>query len=244
MIKYNADEEWLEKRLLIATDMTYESMKSNLDISVLSNMFFTLDGVSDENVLKELCLVSDAYVRGEIGIAEARGKLAKFLVSQGYKTDDTINKKPPPGVDPEAWHAAKRITNLASTDRLDLIIKQNAAMTYAIRDYQRGMSPHMKKHFPYWGLLGWNKPCPQHPSLYKKAVLKDDPVWHCIFPPNGLKCECMIRDLDEREIAKKHFDIVTGADIDIPEMDFLFDPATAFMFDSDGFPCVTEIAFE
>ena len=156
--------------------------------------------------------VSDAFTKGEIGQAEARTQLKRFLVSLGY--------------DPQQGG----LSNLASTGRLNLILEQNARMAYAVGRWQEGMDPDIKERFPCWRYVGTTSMTPRdsHARYVGHVYSKDDPIWHTIFPPSDFNCKCSVEDCDApAEPAPK--------EVRPAESGFSFDPAHAFEeFDYDA----------
>ena len=149
---------------------------------------------------------------GEIGQAEARTQLKRFLVSLGY--------------DPQQGG----LSNLASTGRLNLILEQNARMAYAVGRWQEGMDPDIKERFPCWRYVGTTSMTPRdsHARYVGHVYSKDDPIWHTIFPPSDFNCKCSVEDCDApAEPAPK--------EVHPAESGFSFDPAHAFEeFDYDA----------
>ena len=160
---------------------------------------------AEEHILERLRRVSDAFSRGEIGQAEARTELKRFLVREGYDTRQA------------------GLRNLASTARLDLILEQNARMAAAVGQYQAGMDPDIKERFPCWRYIGSTALVPRdsHARFAGRVFRKDDPIWHKIFPPSDFNCKCSVEDCDDEPDEAPQ-------DVESAESGFAFDPAHAF----------------
>lgn len=91
---------------------SHAEIVSGMEPKINAQSFFSAR-VAEAHILDKLREVSDGYSRGEFGLGEARNKLKDFLRGEGY--------------DP---HQAG-LRNLASTARLNLILKQNAAMAHS-----------------------------------------------------------------------------------------------------------------
>ena len=229
LITADAADKWLERRVNLPTHRDSAGI-ADIPQNVRAHAFFSAK-VAEARILERLRGVSDAYSRGEINKAEAVGKLKSYLVSEGYMAGDRRNP-PPPGVDPDAWKAAGRLTNLASTSRLDLILEQNAAMAHGVRLYDEGMSERALRRRPYWqyvhGMTGTPKsPRAEHQQYDGLVFAKTDPIWRSLFPPNGFRCHCGVREVSADEAQK--IGLAAADKVEIPAGQvFTFDPAEAF----------------
>lgn len=193
--------DWLAARVNvpIGMDSRQLALSRNFRAKVRANCFFSAK-VAEAHILERLRKVSDSYSRGEIDLSTARMKLKLFLVGQGYTADD-VASKPPPGIDIESWKEARKLTNLASTARLNLLLNQNAAMARAVGARQVSMDPAMLKRFPYYRYVpsvSRNKR-PQHKRFYNLVLPKTDPFWDTHTPPADYACRCSIENVDADE---------------------------------------------
>lgn len=202
--EYNGATEWLSKRANLTTVMSSREIAEAWTAKARAQSFFSAR-VAEDHILAELRKYSDAFSRGEIGQAEARTALKRFLIAEGK--DDGTNG----------------LRNLASTARIDLILTQNARMAAAVGQYQAGMDPDIKERFPCWRYVGSTalNPRDSHARYAGKVYRKDDPIWHTIFPPSDFNCKCSVEDCDEEPDK-------TPEKIEPPESGFEFDPAHAF----------------
>ena len=204
MEEYEAANEWIRKRLNLPTAKNSLEISRDFEAKLRAQAFFSAR-VAESRILDRLRSVSDAYSRGEIGLAEARTQLKKFLRGEGK--DD----------------GSDSLRNLASTARLNLILEQNARMAAAVGRYQVSMDPEIKERWPCWRYIGSTalNPRDSHARYAGKVYRKDDPIWHRIYPPSDFNCQCDVEDCDDPadDAPKK---------VDPAESGFEFDPAHAF----------------
>lgn len=209
-VKYTGAADWLSKRANLTTIMGSKELAAEWTEKARAQAFFSAR-VAEGHILDRLRKVSDAFSRGEIGQAEARTELKKFLLREGC--------------DPKQ----AGLRNLASTARLNLILEQNARMAAAVGQYQAGMDPDMLEAFPYWRYISRNDEMVRddHARYNGKVYSKLDPIWRRIFPPRDFRCRCRIEQLEEEE-ARSVGISVGGKLPPLPESGFAFDPAHAF----------------
>lgn len=131
-MRYDAADKWLKTRLQMPTALSSRGL-ADIDPAIRANAFFSAQ-VAVGHVLDTLRDVSDRFTKGEMNLATARLELKRRLGKQ-YE----------PGTSDD-----RRLSNLAFTARLDLILRQNARMAMAVGEYQQGMDPMTRKMFPYW----------------------------------------------------------------------------------------------
>ena len=201
--KFEDANDWLAARVNVPTGMDSRSLalSKNFQPKVRANCFFSAK-VAEAHILERFRGVSDSYSRGEINLSTARMRLKSFLAAHGYTPDDvSAQDKPPFGVDPDAWKDAKKLSNLASTARLNLVLNQNAAMARAVGARQVSFDPDILKRFPYYHYLPSVKKNkrPSHKRFYHLVLLKTDPFWYTHTPPSDYRCGCSIEDVDADE---------------------------------------------
>nr|MDD5698014.1 phage minor head protein [Victivallaceae bacterium] len=194
---------WLAARVNVPAGMDSRNLalSKNFQAKVRANCFFSAR-VAETHILERLRSVSDSYSRGEINLSAARAQLKSFLAGHGYTPDDVgARDKPPAGVDLDAWKDAKKLSNLASAARLNLLLNQNAAMARAVGARQVSFDPDMLKRFPYYRYVpsvSRNKR-PAHKRFYNLVLPKTDPFWDTHTPPIDYACRCGIEDVDADE---------------------------------------------
>ncbi|HCG49432.1 MAG TPA: hypothetical protein DE060_09555 [Lentisphaeria bacterium] len=178
--------QWITNRLSVITNRTYSEMKQTLSDSILSNMFFTWDGISDELLLKYFRACVDDYLKGGIGRDECRNRMRRFAREHGL--DD----------------GSDALTNIASTARLNLIIDQNAKMAKAVETYERMYSPGHLEAFPYVMYCGTYCNVRLHGHRRYDGMIfdKNDPILQFIWPPSELECDCRLEDCSRKKAEK------------------------------------------
>ena len=169
-MKYEAANEFLRKRLSVATTLSSQGISEAVAQDIRTHCFFSAR-VAETRILDRLREISDAYGSGELGLAESREKIKRMLDTDYSGVYDRDNPK---------------ITNLASTARLDLVMRQNAAMGAAVGRYEVSRDPDIEERWPAWRYITGPNPRPAHAALNGRVFRKDDPIWQRIFPPLGL----------------------------------------------------------
>jgi hypothetical protein len=190
-VTYEQANAWLAKKA------SFPTAKGSRDLSldpafpaqVRSHAFFSAK-VNSAAVLERLRSEVDAIVRGDTDIASARMRLKRFLVKEGYSPDDVADQD-------DAKDERRSLENLASTRRLDLILRQNAGMARAIAAKTVSLDPDLVARWPYFRYIARGDARPGHKSLDGLVLRKDDPFWHTHTPPWEFGCRCAIEDADE-----------------------------------------------
>jgi len=110
---------------------------------------------------------------------------------------------------------AQKLSGL-STQRLDLIYRQNVHAAYQAGRYRQMRDPAVLKLRPYWQYLHFPQerfPRPDHLALHQKVVAADDPFWKQWYPPNGYGCKCSVRTLSDRQVRDLGLEPQTGDDV-------------------------------
>lgn len=211
MTSTQAKRSWLEQRKDAPSERGSREW-SREDPRIRAQSFFSAR-VADARILAKLREVSDRFSRNEIDQATAQAEISRFLVSEGY--------------DPR--NAA--ISNLASTARINLILRQNAAMAAAVGRYAADTEPENLERWPYWKYhaRGDDRTRGSHAAYDGKIFRKTDPIWHRIFPPWEFNCRCWVEEVDEEEAEESGGVSESGDELPpVPESGFEFDPAHAF----------------
>ena len=216
MLRPGTQNDYINARVNLPTAKSHAEIVRDLEPRIKAQAFFSAR-VAEAHILERLRSVTDAYGRGEMGLGEARNMLKDFLKAEGY--------------DP---HQAG-LRNLASTARLNLIIKQNSAMIHAAAEWKRMNSPEARKVFPYvryHASVRSKVPRSTHQKYDGMIFRKDDPFLKTHTPPWDFQCRCELEEITEKE-AQRHAGMIqepTPADkvtID-SESGFVFDPEHAF----------------
>ena len=206
---FTAAKDYLEKRLNMPTDMTSRVISDEIPAQVRAHCFFSAR-VAESNVLERLRGISDSYGKGEIDLATARMKFKKWY----------DQKKPG-----ERFADGEGITNIASTMRLDLVMRQNAAMAAGVGRYQVSRDPAIEERWPCWRYITGPNARDAHAALDGKVFLKSDPIWNRIYPPWEFNCNC---DVEDAELPEKGADKIAAEAVPESDSGFKFDPAEAF----------------
>ena len=215
MLRDGTQKTLIEAKRNLPTAMSHAEIVTELSPKIKAQSFFSAR-VAEAHILDRLREVSDRYSRGEIGLGEARNELKDFLSAEGY--------------DPHKGG----LKNLASTARLNLILKQNAAMANAAAEWKRMHSPEAMKVFPYvrYCARGDSKTRSEHADLDGRIFRKDDPFLATHTPPWEFNCRCYLEEVTEAE-ANRTPDLIQAPtpaeEVTVDSRSgFRFDPAKAF----------------
>ena len=215
MLRPGTQSDYIDRRINLPTTKSHADIVRDLEPKIKAQAFFSAR-VAEARILERLRSVTDAYSRGEMGVGEARNILKDFLKAEGY--------------DP---HQAG-LRNLAGTARLNLILKQNAAMTHVAAEWKRMHDPDAMKVFPYvrYHARSDRKTRSAHSDLDGKIFHKDDPFLKTHTPPWEFNCRCYLEEITEKE-AQRHSGMIqkmtAPEDVTVDSKSgFVFDPEHAF----------------
>ncbi len=214
MLRPGHQQDFLQRRVNMPTQLGHSELVG-IDERIKAQSFFSAK-VAEARVLDKLREISDAYSRGDMGLGEARNILKDFLKGQGY--------------DPHK----NTLSNLASTARLNLILKQNAAMAHSAGEWARMHSPAAMKVFPYVRYHARNdgRTRSDHADLDGKIFHKDDPFLQTHTPPWEFNCRCYLEEITAKEAGKDQDKIQEPTPQDKVNIDsksgFVFNPEHAF----------------
>ena len=215
MLRPGTQDTYISRKVNMPTAKSHAKLVSEEEPKVKAQAFFSAR-VAEAHILDRLREISDSYSRGEFGLGEARNKLKDFLSGEGY--------------DP---HQAG-LRNLASTARLNLILKQNAAMAHSAAEWKRMHDPDAMKVFPYvrYHARSDNRTRSEHAHLDGRIFRKDDPFLTTHTPPWEFNCRCWLEEITEKEAGRTPNLIQPPTPPDEVTVDsrsgFSFDPAHAF----------------
>lgn len=206
-MNYTAANAFLAKRLSVATTLSSQGISEAVAQDIRTHCFFSAR-VAETRILDRLRELSDAYSGGEQGLAESRQSIKRMLELDYAGVFDRDNPK---------------ITNLASTARLDLIFRQNAAMGAAVGRYEVSRDADIEERWPAWKYITGPNPRPSHAALNGRVFLKSDPIWQRVFPPWDFNCNCDVEDTDLPAEPSPR-----PNNVPVAESGFAFNPADAF----------------
>ena len=204
LLTFDAANRWLTGRVNVPTGLTSAELAMSPDFpaQVRAHAFFSAQ-VQSAEALEAMREEIDAVAAGTTDYASARARLKDVLSRRGWAPDDVSSaKEPPPGMDEDEWKARKRLTNLASTRRLDLVLRQNVAMAHAVGQREVSMNPVLLERFPYFRYIARSDARTTHGALNNVILRKDDPFWNTHTPPWEFNCRCMIEDADAEDAAR------------------------------------------
>ena len=216
MLRPGTQDTLIRQRVNMPTAQSHAELVREVAPKIKAQAFFSAR-VAEAHILDRLRAVSDAYSRGEIGLGEARNTLKDFLRAEGYD-------------DPR--QAGMR--NLASTGRLNLILKQNAAMANAAAEWKRMHDPDAMRVFPYvrYHARGDKRTRGEHAALDGKIFAKDDPFLSTHTPPWEFNCRCWLEEITAQEAGRTPELIQEPTPPEKVKVEsgsgFSFDPAHAF----------------
>lgn len=213
MLRPGTQDAMIRAKVNMPTAKSHAELVRDVEPKLKAQAFFSAR-VAEAHILDRLREVSDGYSRGEFGLGEARNRLKDFLRGEGY--------------DP---HQAG-IRNLASTARLNLILKQQAAMANAAAEWQRMHSPEAMKVFPYvryHASVGSKKPRDSHQKYDGMIFRKDDPFLRTHTPPWDFGCHCELEEITEKEAGRTP-DLIRAP---TPEDKVTVDSESGFSFDPE-----------
>lgn len=202
---------YIRNRVNMPTEKSHEELVG-IDQRIKAQAFFSAR-VADARILDRLRSISDAYSRGDIGLGEARNVLKDFLKGEGY--------------DP---HQAG-MRNLASTARLNLVMRQNAAMAHSAGEWARMHDPDAMKVFPYvrYHSRGDSRSRSSHSDLNGNIYHKNDPFLKTHTPPWEFNCRCWLEEITAKEAGKEESRIQKP----IPPENVTVDSDSGFAFDPE-----------
>ena len=215
MLRPGTQDTFISSRVMMPTAKSHAELVRDVEPKIRAQAFFSAR-VAEAHILEKLRAVSDGYSRGELSLGEARNMLKDFLRAEGY--------------DP---HQAG-LRNLASTARLNLILKQNAAMAHAAAEWKRMHDPAAMKVFPYvrYHARQDRRTRDSHSRLDGKIFRKDDPFLLTHTPPWEFNCRCWLEEITTKAAEREAENIQPPTPPEEVKIDsdsgFSFDPEHAF----------------
>jgi len=204
---YDDANKYLKSRKSALTTAGSMQIARTIPAKVRMQSFFSAR-VGEERVVQVLRNVSDKCSRGELGVGEARLHLKKWLdgnMPGVYDSKDDVHMK-----------------NLASTARLNLILRQNAAQAAAVGRYTQSMDPDIQERWPNLKYHVGPNSRDNH-RLYDNLIFaKTDPIWQKIYPPWDFNCNCDVEDTEEQARPSK------GMKHELPPSGYEFNPVKPY----------------
>ena len=170
--------DYLAKQAVLPLGLSSRQISLQVPEQIRAHAFFSAK-VASAQILGNFKELVGKYSAGEIGLAEARLGMKQFLASQGVGIED-----PEEGAD-------KDVRKLGSTARLNLILRQNAAMANARSQRAIGELPEVMDFLPNYRFVANTD---RHEALNGLVAPKTSPVWRTKFPPLDFRCDCSAED--------------------------------------------------
>lgn len=153
-------------------------------------------------------------------LRDVRQALAR-AVSEGWTQKDFIERLGPE-LGRKGWTGQREVINpetgevrLMGRDlpaRLALVFDQNVQTAYMTGRY-RAMLANADAR-PWWMYVAIldSRTRPHHRALHRKVFRYDDPFWRTHYPPNGFRCRCRVRALDDEDLHEEDLTPENGED--------------------------------
>jgi hypothetical protein len=138
--------------------------------------------VASANILQALKDEVELFAAGTVDLATARARMKLFLERQGYGVPDLGSTQD------------RNVQTLASTRRLELIIRQNAKMAQATASRAVEDDPAVEEFLPN---RRFRANTDRHGQWNGWVLSKRDPFWKTHYPPVDYNCECWTEDTDD-----------------------------------------------
>lgn len=168
---------------------TLLTSESYLDVKAYEHaLAFTVAGLMDEDLLKEVRDAVAAALENGTDFAEFKRRLKPYLMAKGWLA--------------ETLDDGTQQLVVGSNRRLSTIYSTNLQTAYSAGQWQR--IQQTKEFLPY---LQYMPSVSEHPRLSHKRYYglcrpANDPIWQSIMPPNGYGCKCWVKQLTKRQAEK------------------------------------------
>lgn len=185
-VTFTAGRRWLEGKANLPTDLSSAEIAQRFPESIRRQAFFSAK-VASADILQALRSEVESIARGDTNYSDARMRISDFLANHGYGI-------PAPGAAEDT-----DIRDLASTSRLDLILRTNVAMAHTAAQREVSENQYVREIYPNYEYRSAedDRVRPEHAALNGLILSKDDPFWKTHYPPWDFGCRCMAVDTDE-----------------------------------------------
>ncbi len=184
-LTFSAARRFMERKVNLPTGLSSAEIALKVPARIRAQSFFSAK-VASAHILEGLRKEVDLVAGGQIGYAQARERLKEFLSKQGVGI-------PAPGAKEDG-----KVGELASTRRLDLILRQNTAMAHAVGQREVAEHPAVMELLPNYEYVAEMDDSTRmdHAKLNGLVLPKNDPFWKTHFPPWDFGCRCGAFDTD------------------------------------------------
>lgn len=95
--------------------------------------------------------------------------------------------------------------------RLETIFRTNIQSAYASGRWQQQMRNVADRPYLEYNAIMDNRVRPTHAALNGRVFRWDDPIWQTIYPPNGYRCRCWVRALNQAQVDKHPIGLESSA---------------------------------
>ncbi len=162
---------------------------------------FTVAKVARLDVLQDIRDAVEASLEKGWGLGQFKKNLTPILQAKGWWGKQVI-------VDSDG---GAEVAQLGSPRRLETIYRTNIQSAMMAARYQQMLAN--ARFRPYWQYIAVmdGRTRPSHAALHGRVYRYDDPIWHCLFPPNGYNCRCRVVALSERDMKAKGLALSSSA---------------------------------
>lgn len=160
-------------------------------------------------------------------LADLKGGLAEALKNGTSRADYVKNLQPI--LEKKGWWGSLSQTDRQTGEmagkgltprRLATIFDTNMQTAYMAGRYKAFMGNVADR--PYWQYVAImdRRTRPSHAALNGRTFRYDDPIWQSHYPPNGFRCRCSVRALDEDNLKTRNIDLSSSqgklSEIEVP----------------------------
>jgi len=223
-----AAQQWLADKVVVPTELSSIEISREWPAQMRMQSFFSAR-VASGNILGSFREMTRKIQRGELGYSEAVSQLSEFLAREGY------------GIPLPGTREDKDLRDIASTARMELILRQNVWMADALGARIISEQPAVLERFPNYRYIANTD---RHARFDGLVLPKTHPFWQTHYPPWDFRCQCIAIDEEgQANATTTRFRSAAGGgqrgkvsfrnrvlEIEPPESGFLFssDPAQAF----------------
>lgn len=115
------------------------------------------------------------------------------------------------------------IRKALTPSRLKTIFATNMQSAYMAGRYRQMMA--VAADVPYWQYVAIldNRTRPAHRAMDGKVFKYDDPAWGAVFPPNGFRCRCRVRNFTKTEVEQRKLEVSSSegklSQVEVPQAD-------------------------
>ena len=155
---------------------------------------FTVAKVTRMDILQDIRSGIQQALDDGITYQQFAKELTPLLKSKGWwGRQETVNKETGEVTD----------VQLGSPFRLRTIFDQNVQTAYNVGRYRTQMENVQSR--PFWEYVAVMdaRTRPAHAMLNGRVFRSDDPFWTSFYPPNGWRCRCRVRALDDANLVER-----------------------------------------